>query len=164
MYYFVSEEACAAFFSGAQARDSAKGHIDLESVASVRVSQRGDLPAHGIELVTPGRVWVLCPEGERGFSEWLGSLSLCVSARNEVLQAETGDAALAADVSEVEVGALQPGTVELLTSLALGKTEAGARGLKIEIDGDDDHSHQSCEQDEGGGEAPNWRARCRHGD
>ena len=130
VYYFKSEEACAAFFSGAQARDSAKGHIDLESVASVRVSQRGDLPAHGIELVTPRRTWVVCPEGERGFSEWLRSLSSCVAARNEVLLAETGDAALASSSRCSNAAILPRSSRSSLTSTStISSTAAPATDL-----------------------------------
>ena len=91
LYYFENENAMEAFFDGDLSVDSANGSIDLRSVIHVKVSQKY-AKRSGLELTTPHRVWVICPEEKKqtkkeksrssqagadhaNFFEWLSKLS-----------------------------------------------------------------------------------------
>ena len=91
LYYFENEAAMEAFFDGDLSVDSANGSIDLRSVLHVKVSQKY-AKRSGLELTTPHRVWVICPEEKKqtkkeksrssqagadhaNFFEWLSKLS-----------------------------------------------------------------------------------------
>ena len=81
----VTREAARFVFSG----------VPLAGDGRIRDSLRTDLPSRGIDVITPKRVWVLCPEGgDDGYQQWFAALSTSVSSRLAQLRQLTGDPAL----------------------------------------------------------------------
>ena len=127
LYRFDSREACEAFFRTGGSPEQPRGHIDMEDIVGIRVSQRRNLPHPGIELMGVTRSWLVCPEGGRGsFVRWLEVLGAATHTHNQRLHRHTGDTALLQDVGEVDPHNLSERTRAALRILGRGKEDPGS--------------------------------------
>jgi hypothetical protein len=115
LFYFNTNEQCKAFFQG---EDSvrARNQIDLRNVASVRVSNRLDLPGggKGIEMHTSSRIWLLIPPSDEEFISWLHIITNIVKTNLKQIQKFSGEDELRKDVSHIDVRRLSADTLGLL--------------------------------------------------
>merc|ERR1712166_915513 len=107
---------------------NARGSIDLSKVGSVRVSARLNLPGgqKGIELHTPSRVWLLCPETESEFVQWLSAISNIVIANVRRIHQLTGDDELLKNISNIDMTRVRSTSRSMLET-SEGFDETGAR-------------------------------------
>ena len=114
VYYFKSQLEADSFFANDQTGARATGEIDMSQVVSVRVNSKHKMK--GIELHTPGRIWLLCFETESEFVAWLSAFSRIVNANVLRIQQLTGDDELSKDISNIDLHQMDMKTHDLFNT------------------------------------------------